>query len=179
MMNKTKCITKIKGSSDPYTMKTIVIYPGSFNPFHIGHLNIIQKAERIFKTYCTDVIVAMGINFDKIDPSKINEYIESKSEEAKILSEKIGREVIIYSKFLHELVEDYEKLGYNVVIIRGLRNGTDLDYEVNQLRFVNDFKKDINVIYITCDQKFEHISSSAINKIEKFGGPEMVKQYLV
>lgn len=164
-------------------MKTIVIYPGSFNPFHIGHLNIVEKAERIFGV--GSVIIAIGINFDKIDPSKKDEYITNKHNEAYELQKKLskgrhaGINVIVYTSFLHELVDEYEKAGFNVVVLRGLRNGTDLDYEVNQLRFVNDFKKDINVVYITCDQEFEHISSSAINKIEKFGGSEMVKQYLV
>ena len=41
-------------------MKTIAIYPGSFNPFHIGHLNIVEKTERIFGK--GNVVVAMGIN---------------------------------------------------------------------------------------------------------------------
>ena len=45
-------------------MKTIAIYPGSFNPFHVGHLNIVQKAERIFGY--GNVIVAMGMNPDKV-----------------------------------------------------------------------------------------------------------------
>jgi pantetheine-phosphate adenylyltransferase len=164
-------------------MKTIAIYPGSFNPLHVGHLNIIKKSERIFGK--GNVIVAIGINPDKVDKSRSDEYLRSKEAEARVISEKIGVEVVVYSKFLHQLVESYELLAKSkgeeltVVVIRGLRNGTDLDYEVNQLRFVSDFKKDMNVVYITCDKEFEHISSSAIRKIEEFGGYEMSKQYLV
>lgn len=157
-------------------MKTIVLYPGSFNPFHIGHLNIVKKAERIFGK--GNVIIAMGINPEKVISDPVN-YVKIMEIEASILSEKIGMEVIVYSNFLHQLVESYENKGLNVVVIRGLRNGTDLDYEVNQLRFVSDFKKDVNVVYITCDQEFEHISSSAIRKISEFGGNEMTKNYTV
>lgn len=162
---------------------TIVIYPGSFDPFHIGHLNIIEKAERAFGK--GSVMIAMGINLDKVDPKGLWTeeqkllFIEKKKAYSFELQQKIGRDVIVYNKFLHELVNEYETMGFNVVVLRGLRNGTDLNYEVNQLRFVNDFKKDVNVVYITCDQEFEHISSSSINKIEKFGGSEMIKQYLV
>ena len=157
-------------------MKTIAIYPGSFNPAHVGHLNILEKAERIFGK--GNVITAIGINPDKVNTDDKN-YLYEQDKKAKIISQKINRSVITYSKFLHELIEDYEKDGYNVVIIRGLRNGVDLDYEVNQMRFINDFKKDVNVIYITCDQEFEHISSSAIRKIEQFGGPDMIKKYIL
>ena len=149
-------------------MRTIAIYPGSFNKMHIGHLNIIEKAERIFGK--GNVIVAIGVNPDK-------NYLER--EDPKEIEKRLNRPVITYSKFLHELVEDYEKEGYNVVIIRGLRNGVDLDYEVNQMRFINDFKKNVNVVYITCDQEFEHISSSAIRKIEQFGGPDKIKKYIL
>jgi len=149
-------------------MRTIAIYPGSFNKMHIGHLNIIEKAERIFGK--GNVIVAIGINPDK-------NYLER--EDPKEIEKRLNRPVITYNKFLHELVEDYEKEGYKVVIIRGLRNGTDLDYEVNQFRFISDFKKDINVIYLTCDKEYEHISSSAIRKIEQFAGTDMTKKYTI
>jgi pantetheine-phosphate adenylyltransferase len=160
-------------------MRTIAIYPGSFNPFHIGHLNIVEKAERIFGK--GNVIIAIGINPEKV--LDINsDYYEQKEAEAKILSDKIGRPVIIYYKFLHQLVETYEKLPidgekYNPVIIRGLRNGDDFDYEVNQFRFIDDFKKNINVVYLTCDKEYEHISSSAIRNIEKFGGYGSADKY--
>jgi pantetheine-phosphate adenylyltransferase len=169
-------------------MKTIAIYPGSFNPAHVGHLNILEKAERIFGR--GNVVIAIGINPDKNSVKKIvfsetgctntqDDYLFEQDNKAKLISKKINRTVITYSRFLHELIEDYEKEDYNVVIIRGLRNGVDLDYEVNQMRFINDFKKDINVVYITCDQEFEHISSSAIRKIEQFGGPDMIKKYIL
>jgi pantetheine-phosphate adenylyltransferase len=151
-------------------MKTIAIYPGSFNPMHIGHINILEKAERIFGR--GNVLIAVGVNPDKLSTPKSDEDLH-------LLEQRINRKIITYNKFLHELIEDYEKEGYKVVIIRGLRNGVDLDYEVNQYRFVDDFKKDVNVIYLTCDREYEHISSSAIRKIEQFGGPDMTKQYLV
>jgi len=143
-------------------MKTIAIYAGSFNPFHIGHLNILYKSERIFGK--DNVVVAIGVN-----PSKDKRTEESIKISCSELESKITRPVIYYyGEFLHEVIERYEKDGYNVVLIRGLRNGADLDYEVNQMRYVDDFKKDVNTVYITCDKEYEHISSSAIRSLEQF-----------
>ena len=62
--------------------------------------------------------------------------------------------------------------------MRGLRNGDDLDYEDNQLKFIQDFKSDINVVFIRCDAQFEHISSSSIRQLESFR-PSSGKKYLV
>ena len=156
-------------------MKTIAIYPGSFNPFHVGHLNIVEQAERIFGK--GNVIICFGVNPDKVDPSKREDYIKSVGDKCLELETKLGRQVEVYKGFLHDFICELEEEGNNVVVIRGLRNGDDLDYEVNQMRFINDYKKDVNVVYVTCDKEFEHISSSAIRKISDFGGD--VSQYLV
>jgi phosphopantetheine adenylyltransferase len=53
-----------------------------------------------------------------------------------------------------------------------------LDYEDNQLKFIKDFKKDLNVVFIRCDEEFEHISSSAIRALESFR-PGSGEKYLV
>lgn len=140
-------------------MKTLAIYPGSFNPFHKGHLNILEKSESIFGK--GNVLIAIGVNPDK---SNSGDDLDRALE----IANKTGRSVEVYKTFLHELIEKKESEGYHVVIVRGLRNGADLDYEVNQMRFINDFKKDVNVVYITCDKEYEHISSSAIRNLQKF-----------
>lgn len=150
--------------------KTIAIYCGSFNPFTTGHLNIVGKARNIFE----NVVVAFGTN-----PTKPETDSRKRSEELKSKFTEMGLdcEVTVYSCFLHELIEEYEKQGYKVILIRGLRNGDDLAYEDNQLKFIRDFKKDINVIFLRCDPEFEHISSSAVRALESFK-PGSGKKYI-
>lgn len=158
-------------------MKTLAIYPGSFSPFTIGHKNIVDKASAIFGK--ENVVVAMGINPAKVSTTQIADYIKAASKESSRLSEKLGTKIITYDVFLHQLVESYEK-EYNVVIIRGLRNGEDLDYEVNQIRFMDELKtgKKLNICFLMCDKEFEHISSSSIRAIQKID-PELAKKYLI
>jgi pantetheine-phosphate adenylyltransferase len=137
--------------------KILAIYPGSFNPLHIGHLNIIEKAQAIFGK--ENVIVAIGEN-----PSKVQDITNSKL----LKFEEIDARIEEYNCFLHEYIRMKELEGFNVVLIRGLRNGDDLSYEMNQLSFIHDFKPDVKTIFIACDKEFEHISSSAIRQLEKF-----------
>lgn len=150
-------------------MKTKVLFCGSFHPFHIGHLNILKKAEKMFGK--ENIIVCIGKN-----PSKIYDVSFSSSPET--LSEKLGVEVIEYHKYLHKLVEDYESLGYNVVVVRGLRDGKDLDFEMNQEQWIKEFKKDVSIVYITCDREFTHISSSAIREVAKFGSYQDILKFI-
>lgn len=131
----------------------IGIYPGSFNPFHKGHLNILEKAERIFDK----IIIARGINPDKqkatLEPlPKAIEY----------------RQQDTYSTLLTEYIESLDQSA-NYTIIRGLRNSTDLQYELTQYRYLQDLSTfPLNVVSIFCDSEYEHISSSAIKKLELF-----------
>lgn len=137
--------------------ETLALYCGTFSPFHIGHLNILEKAEAIFGK--ENVITCVGRN-----PNKAKEYYSAIS----TLKAFENRETIVYSGFTHKLIEGYENIGYNVVLIRGLRNGDDLAYEDNQLRYMKDFKPNIKCIFIRCDEEFEHISSSSIRALEEF-----------
>lgn len=152
-------------------MKTLAIYAGSFNPFHIGHLNIVEKAERIFGP--GSVLIAIGVN-----PEKCSGISDDHILRANEIEKTTGRNVEVYSTFLHELIEKKELEGHKVVLIRGLRNGDDLNYEDVQLKFINDFKKDIDVIFIKCDSEFNHISSSSIRSLQSFR-PGSGDKYLI
>ena len=143
-------------------MKTLAIYAGSFNPFHVGHLNIVDKMEKIFGY--GNIMIAIGMNPSKGLPMDQSELLER----ALKLSKGLDVPVEVYTTFLHELIEKKESEGYNVILVRGLRNGDDLNYEDNQLKFIKDFKKNVNVVFIRCDEEFEHISSSAIRSLESF-----------
>lgn len=159
---------------DTTTIKpTIALFAGSFHPFHIGHLNIVEKAERIFGA--GNVHICLGLNPEKMDNVDYVTTIETRCQE---LRDNLNKPVETYEGFLHDHIQRWEDKGHNVVLIRGLRNGDDLDYERNQMRFIDDFKKNINTTFIVCDIEFEHISSTAIRTLKKFAGTEAVERYL-
>jgi pantetheine-phosphate adenylyltransferase len=156
--------------------KTIAIYPGSFNPFTVGHQNILEKAERVFD----EVILAIGLNPDKVK-SLTPEVIAKLSQEEidnttnKVLESKLSvlkqqlpsKNFEGYTSFLTDYVREKEAKGYNVVIIRGLRNGHDFDYEYNQIRFMWDQMPMLNIMCLFADPMFMHVSSSAYRALEK------------
>ena len=105
-----------------------VIYPGSFNPMHDGHKNVLFKAKLVF-------------GHDKVDVVKADD-IEG------------------------TLPEHIRKYGYGAVI-RGLRNGRDLEYEKDLLYWYEDLGLNVPIVYFICDRRFCHISSTAIRKINE------------
>ena len=140
---------------------TIAIYAGSFNPFHIGHYSIAKEAEKIFDK----VIICRAINPEKFNPGDTN--IEGADEWQCINSYGL----------LSELYQEYSKKGYEVTFIKGLRNGSDFEYEKVQNRFLKDFNPSMKIVYIASEANYEHVSSSAIRSIQKFD-QEKAKKYL-
>jgi len=128
----------------------IGVFAGSFNPFHKGHYNVLQKAEKIFDK----VIVAFGKNPEKGQREwAVPQTIQN-------------RQIEEYNGLLTDFIQS---LGHDVVVVRGLRNSTDFQYEQNQYRYIQELMPGIKIINIFCDKEFEHISSSGIRTLEKFG----------
>jgi len=141
----------------------VCVYPGSFNPLHIGHQSVIEQAEQVFDK----VIIAVGINPDK--PNSLHTSADQAFP---------FHEVVAYNGLLTDFITDLEKQygAYaDFTVIRGLRNGADLSYETNQLEFMRRMKPDIKVMFIPCDKTREHVSSSAIRALERFSPSEADK----
>ena len=137
---------------------SVAIYPGSFNPFHKGHLDILKKAERVFDK----VIIVKGVNPDKSESTTpLPQYLQY-------------HEIIEWDGLTTDLIKDIEAHS-EVTLLRGLRNGKDLDYEVNQIRFMEEMYPRLNVVFFQCSKDLEHVSSSAIRKIQTFSEKEANK----
>lgn len=144
----------------------VAIYPGSFNPFHRGHLDIVNKALDIFDK----VIIAKGTNPEKVKQDdrfwSTNECIEIQD-----LIDGDYVEIEDFNGLLLDFVSELQAEAdgmYEIAIIKGLRNGQDLEDEKAQLYWNEDLGMSVPFFYIISDRNNCHISSSAIRGLEKF-----------
>src|ERR1700733_1836797 len=108
----------------------IGLYCGTFNPFHKGHLNVYRKAECLFER----VILAYGLNPDK--------PVAERDKRPTCIHQS---DIVEYFTLTTDLVIEYRKKGHNVTLIRGIRNGSDYDYEMNQINVMWDILPNLQV----------------------------------
>ena len=132
----------------------ICVYPGTFNPWHKGHEDILFKALKIFDK----VIIAKGYNPDKGEAGRFTEKLERRLK----LKCPGGINFISFPGFLKDLVDDIEV----DAVIRGLRNSYDLQYEADMQYCNEDLGLKVPTVYFICARDLSHISSSACRQFE-------------
>lgn len=152
---------------------TLGLYAGSFDPFHVGHLDIVKQAVNIFQT----VIIAKGINSSKLSPGKVVERYPLPTQFLTTFRHDADIKTETYDTLLIDYVKVLEK-DYNVTLVRGLRNGADLEYEQNLVAFLRGMHPQIKIVSFYCDPAYRHISSSALRDIRHFSEIEY-KKYVV
>ncbi len=132
------------------------IFPGSFDPFTVGHYDVLEQALKLFDK----VIVAVGYNATKkgsgyFDPSVRVKIIEDATKHLKNV------EVCTYSGLTIKLCQ---KLGVNY-IIRGLRTTTDFELESVISQANKKMAPEINTIFIPASQEFSFVSSTVVRDV--------------
>ena len=140
-------------------MKTKALFPGSFDPFTAGHLNILKRALTMFD----EVVVAVGINQDKRGFFSMEKRLDIIYQATSALP---GVSVIQYSNLT---VDTCRELGIHH-IVRGVRNMVDFEPERSIADDNRRLAPEIETIIIPTAQEFAHISSSAVRDILKHGG---------
>ena len=138
-----------------------VIYPGSFDPITIGHLDIIKRLNDMFD----EVIIAILINEAKHSLFSIKErkqLIEKDIEEYKLENVKV--------KTFEGLLVDFAKKENSKIIVRGIRAIADYEYETNIAQFNTNLYPGLETIFLLSDPKFSFISSSGVRELASFGG---------
>ena len=136
------------------------VYTGTFDPLTLGHLDIIKRASEIFD----EVYVLISINVNK-------HTLFSLDERVKILDRALSGIKNAHVDSFKGLVTDYCIENGIGVIIRGLRNSEDFEYELPMAYINRDLSSDrLETLYLNASPEFSYVSSSAVKEIASFKG---------
>lgn len=154
-------------------MNKVAIYPGSFDPFTNGHINIIERGVKVFD----GVIVAVAHNVSKKTAFTLEERVEIIHEIFR------NRPEVKVDYFEGLLVEYAKKIGTNIVL-RGMRTVSDFEYELQMALSNKTLYPELETVFMVTESLYSHISSSLIKEIITLGGsvkemvPEIVEKKL-
>ncbi len=134
------------------------IYPGSFDPVTYGHLDIIQRAQRLFDT----VVIAVAGNSQKKPLFSVKERLEMLKKATQ------GMDGVIITHF-DGLVVDYARKNKLGVIIRGLRMVSDFEYEFQMALTNRKLAGDVETIFLMPSEQYSYISSRLLKETAGLG----------
>lgn len=140
-------------------MKKIAVFPGSFDPLTRGHVNIVERAESLFD----EIIVAIGVNTSKsalFDLEKRMSWLES------CFETKPNIKVDSYSG----LTIDYCKRTGAKYLLRGVRNGSDFEYERTIAQMTKYMDPGLETVILFTDPEFAAINSTVVREIIRNNG---------
>ena len=135
------------------------LFPGSFDPFTAGHLNILKRALTMFD----EVDVANGVNIDK------RGFFPNEKRMDNIRQATAGLKGVSIIQYDNLTIDTCRELGINH-IVRGVRNMIDFETERSIADANRKLAPDIETIIIPTAQEFAHISSTAVRDLLKHGG---------
>lgn len=138
-------------------MKT-ALYPGSFDPITLGHLNIVRRAAAVFDK----VVVCVMKNSEKSPMFTIEERMELAR---KVTARFPNVEVATTDMLLAEYAKQFD----GAVIVKGLRALSDFDYEF-QIALINKkMNPQLETMFLTASEKYTYLSSSVVKEMARYG----------
>lgn len=140
-------------------MQKIAVFPGSFDPITVGHVDLVNRALPLFDK----IIVAVGVNAQKRTLFSLEQRIEW-------LDTVFADEPKVETGHFEKLTADYCKRIGADYLLRGLRNASDFDYEktISQLNHI--IGDGLETIFLISQPGYSHISSTIVREIIKGGG---------
>jgi pantetheine-phosphate adenylyltransferase len=139
-------------------------YPGSFDPITYGHLDIIARAARIVDR----LVVGVGVHGSKQVLLSGPERVALIEQVVKPIAEHAGVKISVVT--FDGLTVDAAKKAHAGVIIRGLRDATDFDYEVQMAQMNGALTPDVETVFLAASPATRMIASSLVKQIAKMGG---------
>ena len=151
----------------------VAIYPGSFDPITMGHVDIIQRGARLFDR----IVIAVLINLDKAPLFSVHERVEIARE---VFRDRANVEVDTFDG----LLVDYARRKQAGVIVKGLRAVSDFEYEMQMALMNYRLNSEVETVFMMPTEPYTYVSSRLVKEVVALGGsvkgivPEIVERRL-
>lgn len=152
----------------------VAVYTGTFDPVHLGHLDVIHRGSHLFDR----LIVGVGINPDKATLFSIDERV-------KLLEAVTGDYPNVEVRKFEGLAVRFVRDVGARIMVRGLRTLSDMEYEFTMSLMNLNLDPGIETVFLMAKEEFSHVSSSLLRQIATFGAdlskflPDPVKDALI
>ena len=140
------------------------LYPGTFDPVTLGHMDIIRRATALVDR----LVIGVAINRDKGPLFSLEERVAMLEAETRSVSEASGVEIVVHP-FENLLVHCAREVGAGI-IIRGLRAVADFEYEFQMVGMNREIDKSIETVFLMAEAQHQAIASKLVKEIARLGG---------
>ena len=136
-----------------------IVYPGTFDPIHNGHLDIAKKAAELFD----ELILVVAVNQEKSP-------LFSDGEGVDLIKKSLSKVKNIRVDTFDGLIVDFVRSTDSVAIIRGLRHVSDFEFEFQMAMMNFNLNPNIKSMFMMPDEKYIHLNSTVIKDVARLGG---------
>ena len=142
----------------------IGLYPGTFDPITLGHIDIIRRASLLVDR----LVIGVAINRDKSPLFSLDDRVSMLEEECNYLSGQTGTEIVVHP-FENLLIDCAHDVGAQV-IVRGLRAVADFEYEFQMVGMNRSLDNSIETVFLMAEAKHQAIASKLVKEIARLDG---------
>ncbi len=142
----------------------IGLYPGTFDPITLGHIDIIRRASLLVDR----LVIGVAINRDKSPLFNLDDRVSMLEEECNYLSGQTGTEIVVHP-FENLLIDCAHDVGARV-IVRGLRAVADFEYEFQMVGMNRSLDNSIETVFLMAEAKHQAIASKLVKEIARLNG---------
>ncbi|MEQ1670182.1 MAG: pantetheine-phosphate adenylyltransferase [Hyphomicrobium sp.] len=139
-------------------------YSGSFDPVTLGHTDVIRRAAQLVDA----LVIGIGVNPGKAPMFSDAERVAMLEDEVKPIAKETGAKISVVT--FSGLAVDAARASKASVIIRGLRDGTDFDYEMQMSGMNGEMAPEIQTVYVSASPAVRHIAANLVRAIAGMGG---------
>jgi len=142
----------------------IGLYPGTFDPITLGHIDIIRRGAALVDR----LVIGVAINRDKGPMFSLEERVAMIEAECQVLSEQMGIEIVPHP-FENLLIDCAHDVGATI-IIRGLRAVADFEYEFQMVGMNRAMDDSVETVFLMAEARHQAIASKLVKEIARLGG---------